>query len=65
MKHLHRYTPNTALVGHVLVFLLFINIFARGSLLPPGAELGLDALKLGKERLGDLKEKIPAVHHNR
>lgn len=65
MKHLHRYISATALVSNILVSLLFINIFALGALLPPGAELGLDALKLGKERLGDLKEKIPAVHHNK
>lgn len=51
MKHIQRYTSAGVLVTHFLVLLL-INSFVLGALLPASAELGLDAFRLGKERLG-------------
>lgn len=46
-----------------IIFLLFLSI-AFGSMLPPSAELGLNAFKVGKGRASDLKKKVPAVKQN-
>jgi hypothetical protein len=61
MKHCNN-NKKTIIVCLLLFFLAYLT---TGALLPLSAQLGLDAFKVGKGRASDLKEKIPAVNHNK
>lgn len=43
---------------------MFYLIHFQNSVLPGYAELGLDALDVTKDRVHDIAEKIPAIHHD-
>lgn len=49
-----------SLVGAVLL----LTIHVQHALLFGDAELALDALDVTKERVHDIVEKIPAIHHD-
>jgi hypothetical protein len=43
---------------------LLITMIILASLLPEGLSLGFNALEVTKDRVGEIKNKIPAIHHD-
>jgi hypothetical protein len=48
----------------LLCIVIFYIIHIQNAILPEYAELGLDALDVTKDRVHDIIEKVPAIHHD-
>lgn len=48
----------------LLYIVMFYIIHIQNALLPEHTELGLDALDVTKDRVHDIIEKVPAIHHD-